>query len=748
MDMNDLEAQLKLEIEKRQKAEQKFEELDGVLNMLTAGDSLKATLGKLINFLESKIEGVRCSILLLDNSGQYLIRGAAPNLPKSYCDALDGFLIGPNVGSCGTAAYKNKMIIVNDIETSPLWADFKGLALSHNLKACWSSPILNINGKVLGTLCPYFSERRSPTEQEIQVAQFTAYLAGVAIQFKGGEVALKESESRFEKLFGQLKSVLEGTSSETGEGFFRSLVYNLALSLGMKYSFLGLRKGETIETLALWAGGKFEDNIAYNLKDTPCEIVVKEEKACLILQDIQIEFPEDQLLIDLGIQSYLGIPLLDSFGKAVGNLVVMDDKAFANNVTAEIILNIFASRAEAELTRREIENESFEAKELAEKANRAKSDFLARMSHELRTPMNAILGFTQVLAMDEKNPLLDYQKENLGKVSSAGNHLLRLISEVLDLSKIESGNTDLTLETVDLVPIVDNAISISQAIADEKCITIKYENIPECSYLVEADPLRLKQVILNLISNAIKYNFKNGSVSVSYEKLMNGNLRIGVKDTGFGVSDSNKDRIFKPFERFHKDVNTIEGTGIGLAISKQFIELMGGIIGFESDVGEGSFFYMDMPISEKVSLPIITEYESVIDGSSLDEGIRRKKILYIEDIPANVDLVQQILNLRPNIELLSAANAIHGIKIAQANSPDLILMDIHLPGMNGLEAFKELQALNETKTIPVIALTADAMTIDVKKAIDLGFHSYITKPIDVKDFINSIDKIIPNPVPN
>lgn len=743
--MQDLKAQINLEVEKRQKAEQMFEGLDGVLKMLAAGDTLKATLEKLIKFLESKIEGVRCSILLLDESGQYLIRGAAPNLPKSYCDALDGFLIGTNVGSCGTAAYKNEMVIVDDIETSPLWADFKGLALSHDLKACWSTPIVNIRGKVLGTLCPYFSERRSPTDQEIQVAQFAAYLAGVAIQFKGGEVALKESESRYEELFGQLKSILEGTSSETGQDFFRSLVYNLALSLGMKYSFLGLRKGEKIETLALWGGDKFEDNIEYNLKGTPCEIVVKENKTCLILQDIQVEFPEDQILVDLGIQSYLGVPLLDSSDNPIGNLVVMDDKPFANNITAEIILNIFASRAEAELTRKKIENESLEAKELAQKANKAKSDFLARMSHELRTPMNAILGFTQVLAMDEKNPLLDYQKENLERVSSAGNHLLRLISEVLDLSKIESGNTDLTLATVDLVPIVDNAISISQAIADEKCITLKYEKIPECSYFVETDPLRLKQVILNLISNAIKYNFKNGSVSISYEKLMNGSLRIGVRDTGCGISGSNKDKIFKPFERFHKDVSTIEGTGIGLAISKQFIELMGGLIGFESDVGEGSFFYIDMPISDKVSLPVLNEYESVIERSSLDEGARKKKLLYIEDIPANVDLVQQILSLRPNIELFSAANAIDGIKMAQEKCPDLILMDIHLPGMNGLEAFKELQTIQKVKTIPVIALTADAMTIDIKKAIDLGFHSYITKPIDVRRFIKAIDKIIPNP---
>jgi GAF domain-containing protein len=350
--MKDLEAQLNIEIQKRQKAEQMFGGLDNVLKMLAIGDSLKETLEKLIEYLESKIQGVRCSILLMDNSGQYLLKGAAPSLPKPYCDALDGFLIGPNVGSCGTAAYKNEMVIVGDIETSPLWADFKGLALSHDLKACWSTPIVNIQGKVLGTLCPYFSEPRSPSEDEIQATQFAAYLAGIAIQFKGGEVALKESETRYQNLFSQLKTIMDGTSSEVGEGFMRSLVYNLARSLGMKYSFLGQFKGKSIETLALWAGDKFEDNIEYDIAGTPCEIVVEEQKSCLILQDIQKEFPEDQILIDFGIQCYLGVPLLDSSGNSFGNLVVMDDKPFADNVTAEIILTIFASRAEAEIERK------------------------------------------------------------------------------------------------------------------------------------------------------------------------------------------------------------------------------------------------------------------------------------------------------------------------------------------------------------------------------------------------------------
>ncbi|MEK9627698.1 MAG: GAF domain-containing protein [Nitrospinota bacterium] len=740
--MNDLERQLNLEILKRQKAEQMFDGLDNVLKMLARGESLKITLEKLIEYLETKIPEVRCSILLLDNSGQYLLKGAAPSLPKSYCDALDGFLIGPEVGSCGTAAYKNEMVIVEDIETSPLWADFKGLALSHDLKACWSTPIVNIKGKVLGTLCPYFSEPRSPSDDEIQTAQFAAYLAAIAIQFKGGEVALKESESRYENLFGQLKSIMEGTSSETGEEFVRSLVCNLAKSLGMKYSFIGLSSGKNIKTLSLWVGDRFEENFEYDLAGTPCEIVIKEKKNCLILQDIQNEFPEDKILIDLGVQSYLGVPLMDSSGDTIGNLVVMDEKPFSDNVTAEIILNIFASRAEAELDRRKMELENREARELAEKANKAKSEFLARMSHELRTPMNSILGFTQLLALDKENPLLDYQKENLERVSSAGKHLLHLISEILDLSKIESGSAEVNLETIDLVPLVDNVISLSYAIADKYGVVIKYEKIPEGSYWVEADPVRLKQVVLNLVSNSIKYNIVKGYVLVSFEKLMNGNIRLGVRDTGCGISINDQTKVFKPFERFHEDSEAIEGAGIGLAISKQYTEIMNGSIGFESEVGEGSFFYVDLPLSNKKLPSVDVEGEFIVERSENGNNLKKKKVLYIEDIPANVDLVRQILGFRPEIELISSSNAIDGIKIARSQLPDLILMDIHLPEMDGLTAFKELKKVDETENIPVIALTADAMTIDIQRAIDMGFHSYITKPIDVKMFIETLDSVL------
>ena len=412
------------------------------------------------------------------------------------------------------------------------------------------------------------------------------------------------------------------------------------------------------------------------------------------------------------------------------NLVLVQKRKYVNIYSSDI----------TEL--KKIESDLIHAKEEAEKANQAKSEFLARMSHELRTPMNAVLGFAQVLEMDYPKKLTDSQQDSVSRIISAGNHLLDLINEVLDLSSIESNELKLSIKTVDIIPIVDNVVSISKPLADENGISLRYEEVPRGNCYAEIDYLRFKQVVLNLVSNAIKYNTSNGTVIISYEKQANGRMRLGIRDTGHGISDDKKELLFKPFQRFDSDLERIEGTGIGLTISKRFIELMGGSIGFDSVSGEGSFFYIDISISDTPPVPIQIEMEASSSQLSLTDG-NKKRILYIEDIPANVALLEKILfTSRTYIEIVSASNALDGIRIAQIQNIDLILMDIHLPGMDGLTAFKKLQTLEKTQNTPVIALTADALEADIKKALDLGFYSYITKPIDIPEFLKSIDSVL------
>lgn len=383
-----------------------------------------------------------------------------------------------------------------------------------------------------------------------------------------------------------------------------------------------------------------------------------------------------------------------------------------------------------------------QAKEEAQKSNHAKSEFLANMSHELRTPMNSILGFSQLLQMDLTNPLKDYQQENLKSILSAGNHLLELINEVLDLSRIESGNMSLSIEPVDLLLIVDNVLSITQLMATQNDITLKHEDISANSIFVEVDALRFKQVIFNLVSNAIKYNKPNGSVQISYKQLGPERLQLGVSDTGNGIPKDKMENIFKPFDRLGLEGGSIEGTGIGLTISKNLIEMMNGTIGFTSNPGEGCFFFIEVPISSKSPIALDKIETPAGPNKPFANADKTKKVLYIDDIPINLKLIERYLSNFSNLEFIPASNALDGIEIAKTQLPDLILMDIHMPDMDGLTAFKKLKSIKETQGIPVIAVTADAMDKNIKKAMNMGFEDYITKPIDLDKFLTSINKVI------
>jgi PAS domain S-box-containing protein len=390
--------------------------------------------------------------------------------------------------------------------------------------------------------------------------------------------------------------------------------------------------------------------------------------------------------------------------------------------------------------RKEAESKMLKAKEEAEKANEAKSSFLSQMSHELRTPMNSILGFTQLMQMDPENPLSEQQSHNLERVTSAGNHLLALINEVLDLSKIEAGKIDLKMESVSMQKILQEVVSLSQPSALQNNVSLNITGLQQPDVFINGDYLRIKQILLNLVSNAIKFNKPEGSVNVYFFNKTEGTTTISVADTGSGLSPENVSKLFTPFERFEAGSTSIEGTGIGLTISQKLALAMQGGIEVVSALGKGSTFSLELPVFVKPPLenpagvtPVSTAKATNTTG---------KKILYIEDIYENIELVRQILLSQPNYQFIYALDAMKGVEMALSESPDLILMDINMPGMSGLDAFAKLAEKIETKSIPVVALSADAMGADVKKAMDIGFYSYITKPIDVANFLQCMTRIL------
>ncbi len=387
--------------------------------------------------------------------------------------------------------------------------------------------------------------------------------------------------------------------------------------------------------------------------------------------------------------------------------------------------------------RKRVESELNQAMAAAEKANRAKTDFLSAMSHELRTPLNAILGFAQLI--DSGTPLpTPSQKRNLDQILKAGWYLLELINEILDLALIESGKVTLSREPVSLVEVMLECRAMIEPQAQKRGIGMTFPRF-EIPYFVKADRTRVKQVLINLLFNAIKYNRPGGAVAVECTPSPPDSIRISVRDTGAGLAPEQLAQLFQPFNRLGKESSAEEGTGIGLVVTKRLVELMGGVIGVDSAIGVGSVFWIELSLTTAPQLAVREAERAALVGSEVPAGSLLRTLLYVEDNPANLELVEQLIARRPDLRLLSAADGNLAVEFARAYLPEVILMDINLPGISGIDAMKILRADPTTAHIPIIALSANAVPRDIERALEAGFFNYLTKPIKVNQFMDALD---------
>jgi PAS domain S-box-containing protein len=536
-----------------------------VLEMIAAGAPLPATLAHLVGFIEAQMPASTCSILLLDEDGVTARHGAAPSLPKEYVKAIDGLKIGPKVGSCGSAMYWGKPVIVSDIETDPLWDDYRGLALPHGLRACWSTPILSHEGKVLGAFANYYNEPRSPDVEETRLIELAVYIAAIAIERKHAEARLQANERRFR----DYAEIASDWFWQTGPDYRITFMSEGPPNLrGLGTSPIGKTSWEIAldhdEERAKW--------------DAHRALLEAREP----FRDLVFRWQADENSVRF--VSASGIPYFDAAGRFAGY------RGTARDVTE-------AQRAN---------NALIEAKEQAEIASKAKSEFLANMSHELRTPLNAIIGFAEFIVQQPLGPLGHSRyAEYLRDIGRSGTHLLEIINDMLDLARIEAGKAELHEEDVRIADTIGEVAKIMDRQIERAHLTLVLD-VAVPAPVVRADARAMRQILLNLISNAVKFTPEGGRITVGVRHVPGSNAAgsavvLSVTDTGIGIAADDIPKLMQPFTQVQNVYKRKhQGAGLGLTLVRSFAELHGGKVEIQSKPGQGTTVSVVLPESRLV----------------------------------------------------------------------------------------------------------------------------------------------------
>jgi signal transduction histidine kinase/response regulator RpfG family c-di-GMP phosphodiesterase len=565
-----------------------------------------------------------------------------------------------------------------------------------------------------GQIHSYVPKPWEPANLKVTVLKAATFAKEASQRKRAAEIVAEQQEAlaRSEAAYREQTKILRSVLDSMGDGVLvtddsgKMVLLNPAAEQMVGRAAAGTHQSEWVERYGIYVPGT---DTLYPTDNLPLARAMRGETADGI--ELYVRNPQrpDGMLVSVNIR-----PLRDDSGSTKGGVAVVHDITLA----------------------RYSENILRQAKEEAERANRAKSEFLSRMSHELRTPLNSILGFAQLLALAD---LAVQHQGNVQQILKGGYHLLQLINEVLDLARVEAGRLSLSPEPVQIKDAVKEALDLVRPIASSQNITLSAEFSAQGDRCVQADRQRLKQVLLNLLSNAIKFNRSNGTVVLRCEEIQDGRLRIEVEDTGSGIDEDGLKKIFTPFERLSADRNAIGGTGLGLALSKRMIEAMGGAIGVESTVGTGSRFHFELSLVESVGEPRV-DRECHGGFASLGQAASYQgTILYIEDNASNIRLIQQILERYPGVQLLEAMRGELGLELANTHRPDWILLDLHLPDLGGEEVLRALQQQPRTQRIPVTVLSADATPGQIHRLKAAGAREYLTKPLDVRQIIQLLE---------